>query len=74
MCNDHCILVVLYPRVGHALYLDSTRSERIDYAKLRKILNDAANGYSMKLGDKVDNQQMIKANTHVSFAHKTDFC
>jgi hypothetical protein len=56
------------------LYLDSTRSERKDYAKPRKVLGDAINGYNMNLGGKVDNQQMIKANTHVSFAHKTDFC
>jgi hypothetical protein len=38
-----------YPR--RILYLDSTRSEGKEYSRLRKVLDDALNGYNVKLGN-----------------------
>lgn len=74
MRSNHCILIVLYPRLGHALYLDSTRSEKKDYTRLRKVLNDALNGCNVKLGGNFVSKKGIKADTPVIFGHKTDFC
>jgi hypothetical protein len=53
--------------------LDSTRSEGKEYSRLRKVLDDALNGYNVKLGNNAVSKKMTKGNMSVSFGDKTDF-
>nr|XP_020170920.1 uncharacterized protein LOC109756497 [Aegilops tauschii subsp. strangulata] len=71
--NNGCaILIVLYPRVSHVVYFDTTRNyEKKDYTHVMNILDDALHGFSLRGG----HLQIRKQRNHKpGFSHKTNFC
>jgi hypothetical protein len=70
--NGRAILIVLYPRVSHAVYLDPTRNyEKKDVTHIMNILDEALHGFSLKGG----HMKIRKTrNKRPGFSHKTNFC
>jgi hypothetical protein len=70
--NGRAILIVLYPRVSHAVYFDPTRNyEKKDYTHVMNILDEALHGFSLKGGYI---QIRKNRNRRPGFLHKTNFC
>ncbi|KAK1679518.1 hypothetical protein QYE76_040366 [Lolium multiflorum] len=69
---EHGILIILYPEVSQAVFLDSSRinDPKKEYAELKNVLDDAICGFSMKGG-------CLKKTVHRSgkkvFNYKTKF-
>ena len=50
--NGCAVLIVLYPRVSHAVYFDPSRDyEKKDYTHIMNILEDALQGFNVRGGD-----------------------
>ena len=70
--NGRAVLIVLYPRVSHAVYFDPSRDyEKKDYTHIMNILDDALQGFSIRGGHMQIRKQR---NKKTGFAHKTNFC
>ena len=70
--NGRAVLIDIYPRVSHAVYLDPSGDyEKNDYAHIMNILNDALQGFSIRGGHMHIRKQR---NKKMGFAHKTNFC
>jgi hypothetical protein len=69
---DRCILIVLYPQVCHALYLDSSKNtEKKVYTHMKSVLNAALFGLSYRGGYVRHKKQRTGV---LYFGHNTDFC
>src|SRR3990170_2174792 len=69
--NGRAILIVLYPRVSHAVYFDPTRNYEKDYTHVMNILDDALQGFNLRGGHLQIRKQR---NKKMGFSHKTNFC
>jgi len=69
--NGRAVLIILFPRVSHAVYFDSSRNfEKKDYTHIMDILDDALHGFSMRGGHmEIRKQRKNKPG----FSHKTTF-
>ena len=66
------VLIILYTRYSHALYLDSSKNiNKKDYTHIKSILGSAMFDYSARGGEVKDNK---KRDGRPAFGHKTDFC
>ena len=72
MCREHCILIVLFPEVSQAIFLDSSRinDPNKDYVELKKVLDSALCGWGMRGGNI---RKKIRKSGKMGFAYKTDF-
>jgi hypothetical protein len=70
--GGHAVLIILYPRFSHALYLDPSKNiEKKDYTHIKYVLDRALMGFSMR-GGYIQVKKTSKAG--LCFGHKTDFC
>ena len=66
------VLIMLYPRYSHALYLDSSKNmKKKDYTHIKPVLDGAIFYYDIRGGEIKDKK---KKDGRVAFGHKTDFC
>ena len=66
------VLIILYPQVSHAVYLDSSKNtEKKDYTHIKSVLDGALLGFGLRGGTSSIKQQRTGAPC---FGHKTDFC
>ena len=72
LCRDHCLLIVLDPQDGRALYFDTSRDEEDpkDYTLIKGVLDNALTGYYFKGGH--IKKPKCKSGK-IIFGHKTDF-
>lgn len=72
MRSERCILIVLYPQVSRALYLDSSKNTcKKDYTHIKSVLDAALFGFSHR-GGYVRHKKY--KNGVVCFGHNTNFC
>ena len=66
------LLIVLYPKYSHAMYLDSSKNIKKKYYKhIKSVLGSALLTFSLSGGYiKVKKYR----NHRLAFSHKTDFC
>ena len=65
-----CVLILLYPQLSHALYLDAGSAEKKDYTNIKGVLDDALNGLAYRHGPlRKPNRRQGKC----IFGHKTVF-
>ena len=65
------VLIILYPRYSHALYLDSSKNiNKKDYTHIKSVLDSAMFYYDTRGGDVKDKK---KRDGRPAFSHKTDF-
>jgi hypothetical protein len=70
--EGHAVLIVLFPRVSHAVYFDSSRNfKRKDYTKVMSLLDSALQGFGMR-GGHIEKKSRRKGAP--CFSHKTNFC
>ena len=70
--GGRAVLIILYPRFSHALYLDSSKNiHKKDYTHIKDVLDSALFYYEARGGEVRD--KMIRGD-RVAFGHKTDFC
>ena len=66
------VLMILYPRFSHALYLDSSKNiHKKDYTHIKDVLDSAMFYYQAGGGEVRDKK---RRDGRVAFGHKTDFC
>ena len=46
----YCTLIVVHPQHSHAVYLDSGRDKKKDYAHIMAVLNHALASFASKAG------------------------
>ena len=70
--GGRAVLIILYPRYSHALYLDSLKNiNQKDYTHIKSILDSAIFFYGIRGGEiKIKKTR----NCRAAFGHKTDFC
>ena len=73
MCSNGCaVLIILYPRYSHALYLDSSKNiHKNDYTHIKDVL-DSAMFYYQARGGGIKTKKERKGRP--TLGHKTDFC
>ena len=73
MHNGGCaVLIILYPRFSHALYLDSSKNiHKKDYTHIKDVRDSAMFNYQAR-GEEVRDKK--RRGGRVAFSHKTDFC
>ena len=65
------VLIILYPRFSHALYLDSSKNiNKKDYTHIKSVLDSAMFYYGTRGGEVKDKKTR---DGRPSFSHKTDF-
>ena len=70
--GGRAILIILYPRYSHALYLDlSKNTTKKDYTHIKSVLDSAMFYYGTWGGEVKDKK---KRDGRPAFGHKTDFC
>ena len=48
--EGHAVLIVIYPRVSHDAYFDSSRNfKKNDYTKVKSLLDSALQGFDMRV-------------------------
>jgi hypothetical protein len=68
--GGRAVLIILYPRFSHALYLDPSKNiEKKDYTHIKYVLDKALLGFSLRGG-----YIQCKKKVGLCFGHKTDFC
>ena len=66
------VLIILYPRFSHALYLDSSKNiHKKDYTHIKDVLDSAMFYYQARGGEVRDKK---RRGGRAAFSHKTDFC
>ena len=71
MRRERNLLVVLYPQVSHALYLESSKNtHKEDYTQLKNVLNDALVWFFYSGGSV---RKPKRQSGRLVFGHKTDF-
>ena len=66
------VLIILYPRFSHALYLDSSKNiNKKDYTHIKSVLDSAMFYYYARGGGVTDKK---RRGGRLAFGHKTDFC
>ena len=73
MCSGgRAVLIILYPRFSHALYLDLSKNmNKKDYTHIKSVLVSAIFSYGVRGGEiKIKKTRKGRA----AFGHKTDFC
>ena len=70
--GGRAVLIILYPRYSHALYLDSSKNiNKKDHTHIKSVLDSAIFMYGVRGGE----IKTKKTKNHrVAFGHKTDFC
>lgn len=69
--KERYLLIVLYPKVCQAFYLESSRNTRPeDYTEIKKVLNDALIWFSLSGGVITKTKCSLR---NLVFGHKTDF-
>ena len=73
MCtHGRAVLIILYPRYSHALYLDSSKNmNKKDYTHIKSVLDSAMFYYGARGGEVKDKK---RRDGRLAFGHKTDFC
>ena len=69
--QQHCVLICLNVNHSSALYLDSGSATRKNYSTIKRVLDDALNGY-VAAGGAVPSRPVKKYGMHV-FSHKMEF-
>ena len=70
--GGRAVLIILYPRFSHALYLDSSKNiHKKDYTHIKDVLDSAMFYYQARGGEVRDKKGR---GGRASFSHKTDFC
>ncbi|XBI51893.1 hypothetical protein VPH35_034350 [Triticum aestivum] len=70
--GGRAVLIILYPRYSHALYLDSSKNmNKKDYTHIKSVLDGAIFYYDARGGEIKDKK---KKDGRPAFSHKTDFC
>ena len=70
--GGRAILIILYHRYSHALYLDSSKNiNKKDYTHIKYVLDSAIFYYGAR-GGEVKGKK--KRYGRPAFGHKTDFC
>ena len=70
--GGRAVLIILYPRYSHTLYLDSSKNiSKKDYTHIKDVLDSAIYHYSARGGEVKDKK--IR-DGRPAFGHKTDFC
>ena len=70
--GGRAVLIILYLRFSHALYLDSSKNiHKKDYTHIKDVL-DSAMFYYQAMGGEVRDKK--RRGGRVAFGHKTDFC
>ena len=66
------VLIILYPRFSHALYLDLSKNiHKMDYTHIKDVLDSAMFYYEARGGEVTDKK---RRGGRLAFGHKTDFC
>ena len=69
--GGRAVLIILYPRFSHALYLDSSKNiHKKDYTHIKDVLDSAMFYYQARGGEVRDKK---RRGGRVAFGHKTDF-
>ena len=70
--GGRAVLIILYPRFSHALYLDSSKNiHKKDYTHIKDVLDSAMFYYQARGGEVRDKK---RRGGRAAFSHKTDFC
>ena len=70
--DGRAVLIILYPRYSHALYLDSSKNiTKKDYTHIKAVLDSAIFYYGKRGGEVRDKK---RRGGRAAFSHKTDFC
>ena len=70
--GGRAVLIILYPRYSHALYLDSSENmNKKDYTHIKYVLDSAMFYYEAWGGEVKDKK---RRGSTLAFGHKTDFC
>ena len=70
--GGRAVLIILYPRFSHALYLDSSKNiHKKDYTHIKDVLDSAMFYYQARGGEVRDKK---RRGGRTAFSHKTDFC
>ena len=70
--GGRAVLIILYPRFSHALYLDSSKNiHKKDYTHIKDVLDSAMFYYQARGGEVKDKK---RRGGRLAFSHKTDFC
>ena len=70
--GGRAVLIILYPRFSHALYLDSSKNiHKKDYTHIKDVLDSAMFYYQARGGEVKDKKTR---GGRAAFGHKTDFC
>ena len=70
--GGRAVLIILYPRFSHALYLDSSKNiHKKDYTHIKDVLDSAMFYYEARGGEVQDKK---RRGGRLAFGHKTDFC
>ena len=70
--GGRAVLIILYPRFSHALYLDSSKNiHKKDYTHIKDVLDSAMFYYDARGGEVKDKK---RRDGRPAFGHKTDFC
>ena len=70
--GGRAVLIILYPRYSHTLYLDSSKNiNKKDYTHIKSVLDSAMFYYDTR-GGEVKNKK--RRDGRPAFSHKTDFC
>ena len=69
--DGRVVLIILYPRLSHALYLDSSMNmKKKDYTHIKFVLDSAIFSYGLQGGEITLKKTRNRAH---AFVHKTDF-
>ena len=69
--GGRAVLIILYPRYSHALYLDSSKNiNKKDYTHIKFVLDSAMFYYGARVGEVKDKK---RRGGRPAFGHKTDF-
>ena len=72
LTGGRAVLIILYPRYSHALYLDSSKNiTKKDYTHIKSIPDSAIFYYDVQGGEIKDKK---KRDDRPAFGHKTNFC
>ena len=70
--GGRAVLIILYPRFSHALYLDSSKNNhKKDYTHIKDVLDSAMFYYEARGGEVQDKK---RRGGRLAFSHKPDFC
>ena len=70
--GGRAVLIILYPRYSHALYLDSSKNiHKKDYTHIKDVLDSAMFYYEAHSGEVKEKK---RRGGRLAFSHKTDFC